>query len=344
MHRIILIIIILCGILLAGFFAGTESGIYRMSRSVLRLGIEQKKRFFGALGRLIGDAHSVILSTLVGVNLATYLTTSCTAYLYLDICGDSNMAEFYTVLIITPVMFVFAELIPKNLFVHYADRLMPPFAFVLWFFHRIFTYTGISPLLRLFARVFAFIGSPDDSDVVSAVAMERHHIPQIMRENIEDGHLSRIQSEMIDRLINMPNVQVREVMIPISRVRMLKLESTRAELIDMLRQCEFTKFPVYQGSQNNIVGVVNIYDCLASNLPDTAVGDNVVPAVKIADQRPLLDTINLMRASKQSMAIITHTYGHAAPVGIVTMKDLVEEFIGELDSEQSLKEKGTSIN
>ena len=157
MITVIKIMLVIVGVLLAGFFAGAEMGIYRMSRFNLRIGIEKRRHFYKMLGSLLGDTHGLMLSMLIGTNLAHYFVTSIVTIMFIHSIDPHHSAELYSTLVVAPILFVFSDLIPKNVFVYHADYLMPRFAGLIWVSQKLFTYTGIVPFLKFLAAVISKI-------------------------------------------------------------------------------------------------------------------------------------------------------------------------------------------
>ena len=96
----ITVVVILIGA--SGFFAGSETGVYRLSRFRLRLGVERKLPFYGMLGKIVKDGQGLVLSVLIGNNLSNYLATSIVTYLFLRTTTSDHTAEFYATLVMTP--------------------------------------------------------------------------------------------------------------------------------------------------------------------------------------------------------------------------------------------------
>src|SRR5512137_1798368 len=116
MTNIHLIIAVVALVMLGAFFSGTETGIYRLNRFRLRIGLEQRRSLFGVLNKLMADSAGVIFSMLLGSNLAANIATSLVTYMLLRAHHTQLNAEFYATLIMAPVLFVFANLIPKNVY------------------------------------------------------------------------------------------------------------------------------------------------------------------------------------------------------------------------------------
>ena len=115
-HSAILILAFTFFVVLAGLFNGSETGLYRLSRLRLRLGVERKRLPFVMLGKCIHDSSGLLLSMLIGTNLAHYFATSIITWILLTKLATEHTTEIVTTIITAPVLFVFSELIHKNIF------------------------------------------------------------------------------------------------------------------------------------------------------------------------------------------------------------------------------------
>jgi putative hemolysin len=316
---------------LGAFFAGSETGIYRLSRFRLRLGIEHKKPFYALLGKVMDDSAGMVFSMLIGTNLAHYLVTSIVTVMLLSRVANAHAAEFYATVIMAPILFIFSEVIPKNLYYHHADVLMPRFAPVLWFFHKIFTYSGFVGLLKRISRTLTGVLRLP-TDTAGAITLDQPgHIKRIIRETHDEGILSPVQGDIMNRLINISRITIASVMTPIAKTEMLDVNSTRTEVMTKLGRCPYTRLPVYEKSRNNITGFVNIYEVLRSGDDFQNLRQFVRPIGRFAATTSVIDAINRMRMQNHKIVLVIPDYTRRKrPFGIVTMKDLVEEFTGEL--------------
>ncbi|MHC4741659.1 MAG: CNNM domain-containing protein [Planctomycetota bacterium] len=328
---IFLIAIFAFFVFLSFLFAGSETGMYQLSRVRLRLGVEKKRFSFILLGRIMGDSAGLLLSTLVGNNLTNYLATSAVTYLFFTKVGPES-AEALATLATVPVLFVFAELIPKNLFFYRADFLMPRVAPLLYVFHKAFTWCGAVPVLRSVARLFSRLIGMESSSKSIITSAQRHRIRAILQDTHEEGVLSSVQRDMIDRIVGIPTLRIRSVMVPMNMVQMIDVSSDRAALLEKLRSCSFTRWVVYEGQKANIVGFVNIYEVLSSSDDFDDLRELIKPFRRLRDDTVVTDAIDIMQREGQKIMLVTRA-GRAKRgkyIGIVTMKDLAEELLGEL--------------
>jgi CBS domain containing-hemolysin-like protein len=330
MNRFIWILIFLIALLFSGLYSGSETGMYQMSRLKLRLGVAQKKVRYKLLSRVMKSGNSFLISILIGNNLANYIATSLvTTYLVSKLTNTANV-EIAAAAIIAPVLFIVGEVVPKNLFFFRADALMPAMAPVMYLSHKIFTFSGVVPLLQRVSEVLSRICGGEKTEQ-SMTKAQRHHLAVMLQETGEERVLSLVQRQMLERLLNINSIGVKSVMVPFSDVAVIDVESDRYAVINALRKWEFTRILVYEKQRDNVIGYLNIYQCLGKN--DSF--DNLRPYIRCIENieagTTVAETLNLMKAKGLKIAVVGHfVHGIRKIDGIVTMKDIVEEFVGEL--------------
>jgi len=324
-------------VILAGLFAGAETGLYRLSRLRLRLGVEKKRLPFVILGRCLHDSNGLLLSMLIGTNLAHYLATSIVtfiffSYVFLKKAGSEHSAELFTTILTAPVLFVFSELIPKNIFFYRSDLLMPYLSPVLYTFHKILSWCGVVPLLKFVSGLFARSAGLASSPKTVITSAQRHKVQAILQDTHEEGILSAVQTDIINRLVSISHINIRSVMVPINNVRMVDVNSDNTALLNKLEECAFTRLLVTEGEPGHIIGFISIYEALSLAQQFTDLRKFVKPIRKIDANTTVIDAINIMQRENQKIVLVTRggRPGRERPIGIVTMKDLVEELLGEL--------------
>lgn len=332
MNRIVLISEIVFFVFLAGLFAGSETGMYKLSRLRLRFGIEKKQLPFVTLGKCLHDSSGLLLSLLIGTNLAHYFATRVVTGMFLNKVGAEHTAELFTALLTAPVLFVFSELVPKNIFFYRADMLMPYISPILYTFHKALSLSGIVPLLKSISSFFAgFTGLAASSKTVMT-SVQRHKVQSILQDTREEGILSSVQSDIVNRLVSISHIPVRTVMTPLNMVHTVEFNSDNSALLNKLKQCVFSRLPVIKERPENIVGYINIYEALCSSEHFTDLQIFVKPIRKLDADTNVADAMNIMQKEKQKILLVTRggLHGKELPIGIVTMKDLIEELLGEL--------------
>ena len=335
MTNLSLMIIIVALYACSAFFSGTETGVYRLSRFRLRLGVEQHRPFYKKLSQAVEDGQGLILSLLLGNNLVNYLATMLTTWLLLRLLENKNMAELYTAAIITPTLFIFGEIIPKSVFFYRADALMGFLAPAVWGTWRILTASRAIRLLRWLLGLFSRILGLSVDTAAAVDVTQRSQVRQLLQETREEGLLSSLQKDIIQRLGNIPEVAVRTIVVPIQKTEMAEVNGTRQELLQILARCPHRRIPVYEKDRNNILGYVDIERALAAENELTSLRTFLSPIARLGASASVLDAISILRKGSHRIAVVVADrpaglFETRKVLGVLTLKDLVEELTGEL--------------
>lgn len=319
-------------VVLAGLFAGAETGLYRLSRLRLRLGVEKKHLSYILLGRCLHDRPGLLFSMLIGNNLSHYLATSIVTGILLAVVSTEHTAEIITTAITAPLLFVFAELIPKNIFFYRSDPLMPYVAPILYVFHKFLSLCGVIGLLKFISTFFARLAGSAYSSKTAITSAQRHTVQAFLQDTHEEGILSSVQTDIVNRLVKVSNVRLKLVMIPFDKVQTIDVNSDRLAVLNVLKKSAFTRLPVTEGQPGNVIGFIYIYETLSSSQKFSDLRHFIKPIEKLDTDTTVIDAINYMQKENQKIFLVTRAgpAGHEKPLGIVTMKDLVEELLGEL--------------
>lgn len=331
-EQLLLIIIGIIVIIISGLFSGSEIGMYRLSRLKMRLGVEKRNILFVMLEKCINDAGGLLLTILIGNNLTHYIITCIATILILSWTNTVQATEIIATVITAPLLFIFAELIPKNIFFYRADYLMPLCAPLLFILHKTFSLTGIAAAFKWFANLFGkIIGlSPPPKNILSNAS--QHYVKAVIRETKEEAFLTTVQTDIMDRVVTIPSINLGSVMTPVADVYMVNIKTDSSALLNELKRHYYTRIPVFEYSPSNIIGFINIYQALCSNRKFRDLSEFIQPIQGFYEYTPVLDAIDNMKKEHQKIALVTRpdVSGKHKPVGIVTMKDLAEELLGEL--------------
>ncbi|HUW82776.1 MAG TPA: CNNM domain-containing protein [Phycisphaerae bacterium] len=310
----------------SGFYSGSETGAYCINRIRLRLRADTGDRRAVTLRRLLADEQGLLVSVLIGTNLSNYLTTVCVAYIFTTHYYAEGRAELYTTLIVAPVIFVFGEVLPKNLYQRHADRLVRGSTWPLVGSYFVCRALGLIGVLKRISRIVIRAFSPLEADRTELVH-PRQEVVALLREGLGHGVLSEQQSLSVERVMRLQHVRVGHVMIPRSRTAVVQLDASRERMLEQIGQHEFSRLPVCTSDPRRIVGILNIYDVLQAD-PQATVEQLMRPPLRVRLEESVMGCLVRMQRARQPMAVVEIGDGRA--VGIVTIKDLVEEIVGEL--------------
>lgn len=331
MKNIALTLILAFLIALSAFFSGAETGVYRISRLRIRVGMEEGKKLYKILNKLFMNSQELIFSILIGNNLANFFASSIATALLISWLKKPDQAEYYTTIILTPVLFVFGEVIPKNLFYFRSEKLLSKLSPILWFFYKMFSVIGLNKTLKFISdrseklfRISKFEGQTSNEIV-------KRHIEGILQDTKDEGYLSYIQKDIVKRVMNIFHVSITSVMVPFDRVDMVDVDISKAEFEQMFKKSPYTRILVYENKRQNIIGYVNAYQaiCLEEEFELRKILNRIY---RFTPNTAVIKALNKMHHKDLKMALIAKPRRdkHYIPLGIVTIKDLAEEITGEL--------------
>jgi len=318
--------VVLIGLFLSGFFSGAETGLYCVNRLRLHLGARLEDPRAVRLAGTLEDEHGALSVTLVGTNMANYVVTSAAAYLLAETMElTATGAELYTIVILTPVVFVFGEVVPKNLFRLHPDTLMARGSRLLAVSNRLLRWTGAIWCLKKWAAVLGRLtGGSAEGEAAFA---PKQRVARMLQEALAGNTLGEDQSDLIDRVCRLSEVRLLTVMVPRNRVIAIAADASRETLVRIARRKRFARLPVYESNRRRIVGAVRVDELLQSDDWRT-VADRLHSTLTLSPHETVATAITRLRRARRGMAVVTDRGGQM--LGIVTLKDLISEVVGGL--------------
>lgn len=307
----------------AAFFSGSETGLYCVNRLRLRILAERGDPSARLLLRAAMHPRPIISTILVGTNTALYMATMLVTGLLLE-AGLGDTSQFIAGLAMPPFLLVFADMLPKTLMQRHADRVMRVNIWPLRFFQ--FVFWPLAALLRSVSTLPNLIFRKKRSRRPPAVTPESFRL--YLREGADQGVLSGFQRSMAMNILRLRSVPVSQAMTPVSRAVMISDDADGAALMALLGAHRYSRIPVYGGERPNVVGVLNVLDVVLGEGDVPAVRDLMREPVRVAADVSVAQALTMLRQQKQPFAVVQDRDG--STVGLLTIKDLVEEIVGEL--------------
>jgi len=317
---------IACTIFLAGVYSGGETGIYTASRVRLRLRGSKGDARAALLADLMADQgalRAMVSMTVLGHNLAVYVGVSMlTAYLARS---RGEAAELYSTLLMTPLVFVFSEVLPKSLFRRKAEEMLCEVASFIRASYIVFW--APAKMLDLLGHAVAFFvrGAPEESSDFYG----RGRLEAVFREGASDGVLSPDQHAMAARVLRLRDRRLAAVMVPLDKAVMVEKCASVEEFRRMASGRRLNRLPVYDQVQSRVVGVAGVMDILRSPEART-VGEIMRPIPRLRADICVSEALGALRNLRFKLGAVADGAGRV--VGIVTMRDFVEEIVGEISA------------
>jgi putative hemolysin len=317
-------------LLVQAFFAASEIAMVVTDEAKLRTANQRDGRESSLLLALLRRRERVLALTLTGANLATVVAASIlTTFLHQFGPNTAYLAPF----VLAPVTLLIGESLPKLLtfrhpigFARIAAR--PLRALEAAFWPLLEAETVVSRWLRKLAGVppgmqSMFITREDLALMIRSLGDQ----PQ---QPIDDAILPA-ERQMISRIFRFKNAEARQAMVPLVRVEAVALETTLAEAAEIVRRTGFSRIPVFDKRIVNIVGLLHVFDLLEAPDLSRPVEEVMRQVVYFAESTPLDEILLTFQRTGQNLAVVVDEYGGAA--GILTLEDLLEEIVGEIDEE-----------
>lgn len=319
--------IALCGLMvfLSGAYSGAETGLYCLNRLRLNLHVAGRVPAAMTLHRLLSDQPGMLFTMLVGTNVTDYVAASALTIFFLKGGAAEHQAEFFTSVLLTPAVLVFGEILPKVLFERDANRLLLRFSWLLSASYRLSRLTGLIALQNALSK---FVLRTFHREAPAGPALQsRLEMYHLLRESAAQGALTRTQLFMLERLHTLKATRVGTVMVPLGQVVMLSDTARLGDAIATVRACPYSRLPVYRGTRAQLVGVVHALDILTGPA-DSLVTSRLHRPVEVKYGTDVVEALSALQQRHRRMAFVVNEAGRC--LGIVTVKDLVEEIVGEL--------------
>ena len=318
--ELILLLICIAG---SSFASGSETALVSASRIRLRhLASEGAKSAHRALA-LLEDKEGILVVTLIATNVFNIAGGAIATVTLQRWMG--SIGPIVATVVMTSVLLVLSEIVPKAYFRHHADRTLVRvgsfWRVVSWVLTPITFPIGLGTnlLFRLFRS------EPKN------LYTTREEIKLALEESLESGSLQQHQQEMLESTLDYATTIVLEVMVPISEVALLAETARTEQLLALVREQGYTRIPVYRERVDQIVGLVNIFDVLYDKQRKTFIRSYIRQARLVPDTKQIDQLFVEMQQERESLAGVVNEFG--ACIGIVTLEDIMEEIFGELADE-----------
>ena len=317
-----LTVIFLC-IICAGFFSGAETGIISLNRLRLRSLADSKMKRAVLLKGFLQKPEYFLSSTLVGTNFAVVIASAlATSWAVKYFAAQGALVATF---ILTPLILIFSEIIPKTLFRQHADRV------VLAIFPLLkVSFILLSPLVKtinLFPRLL--LKPFGGKKTTKSPFVSKEELRFLVEESTREGVVEPEERRMIYHIFDFGATLARDIMETMVNVTAFEVNASLSGVKEIARRMKFSRYPVYKGRKDNIVGLLNIYDFLYErDGSKTSLGDFIRPIFSVLENRPIDRLLSQLRKERQVMALVVNQAGK--PLGIVTIEDILEEIVGEI--------------
>jgi len=328
-------VIIICSILFSAFFAGMEIAFITSNKLLIELKNKQGSITASILSNFVNNPSKFISTTLVGNNIGLviygiYMAKVLNPFIHGFLPGEVHnefLVLFIQTILSTLIVLVTAEFIPKVLFRINPDIILNILAIPFLLFYYIFwpIVHFIMWLSKLILNNILRIKYTESTPVFSKVDLDQY-INQVEENDLDDD--AEVDTEMFKNALDFSNIKVRECMTPRTELELIHIGASVDDLYKKFIETGLSKILVYADSTDNIIGYVHQKELFHK---PKHIGEILIPVEIVPETTSAMDLLNKFSKSRRSMALVVDELGGTA--GIVTIEDIMEEVLGEIDDE-----------
>ena len=325
MDLLIILLVMVLLLLLKGFFSGSEIALVNADKFKMHHKANQGHRGAQLVLKLFETPDVLLGTTLVGTNIATIILTTLGTMLMIRSFGQ--LGDLYAVLLFTPLFLVLGEVVPKSVYQQKSNDIAPIIVYPLRVFSMLFY-----PIVFVFSRVARLcarlVGGGKTEQTVFITREQMRMVVDMAERGANVDVFDRVR---IKRVIRFAETSVGEAMIPVAEITAINRNRDTPGAITLVRRRGYNRLPVYSRNISNITGVVTLttWDLMDPELPDRPLEELIKPAHYVSPYQTIDQLLPVLRNRDDHMAVVVDEFGSA--VGMITMEDILEEVVGEID-------------
>lgn len=310
---------------LSGFFSSAETSMISVSKIRLRTLSEEDNKRADLVLKILNQQSKMLSAILIGNNLVNTSAASIASLIAYSFGGAAvSIATF----IITFLILVFGEITPKTWATKKAESLSLAYAPIIMLLMNVFT--PVIWFVNLFSNLLLKLLGVKSSD--KNPSMTESELRTIMDVSHEAGVIEEDEKDMMNNVVDLGDAKAKDVMVPRVHVVMAESTSSYQDLLNIFREEQFTRIPIYEDKIDNIIGLVNMKDLLLyDDLTHFNIKDILRKPYFTYENKKVSELLVEMKQSTFNLAIVMDEYGELA--GIITLEDIIEEIVGDVHDE-----------
>jgi len=244
-----------------------------------------------------------------------------------------EMGDLLATILIFPLIFFGGEILPKLIVQHRADSFMPVMVRPLNLASKL-----LSPLVLFFSGLSKlFTHNIMGFDKQEGRTFSRDQIREVLSLDSQTVDLGATERKMIHRIFNFGEINVEQCMVPLVHTVAIKDNANMEEAHDIANNSGYSRLPVFHERMHNLIGILNTFDLIDKPVDNSPITDLIRPAYYVPPNKKIDDLLKELQQGGLHMAIVVDEYGGC--IGIITIEDLLEEIVGEIEDEYDKPEK-----
>jgi magnesium and cobalt exporter, CNNM family len=328
MDILLTLILILVFLLMEAFFSGSEIGVVSADQMKLRHEAAKGSRGAKLALQMLKKPEWLLSTTLIGTNIAVVSNTTIVTALMIELFGKQH--SWYAIVLVAPLIWIFGEIVPKSIFQQRANTITPNAIFLL----RLASYV-FYPILIVFTLTTRLLTWRFGQMIQNPFTL-REEILTMLQMPASEGDIQPEEKDMIQRIFSFSATTAYEVMIPLIDVAAIEQGTTCGEAIALAHAEAHIRLPVYAERVDKVVGVLNALELLGADAQQP-----IKPFIRevrfVPPSKNISELLLDLRKDGDTVAVIVDEFGGAT--GLVTMEDIMEEVVEEMEDEYDSSEK-----
>lgn len=351
-NPVLALLIVAVLVVVSGFFAASELSLITVKRYRIAQLSSEGNRSAKAAERLLEDPSRFLATIQVALTFLGFLASAVGAVSFSAPVADlirlipwepirdaaPTIAFLLTTMVIALVTIVIGELAPKTLALSFTERFALAVARPIAFMGRL-----LSPFVWLVSLVSGvLVRALGGKNRPQAGYLSTEELKMLVETGSEQGGIEEDEKEMIHGVIELADTRVHEVMVPRIGIRAVDVNDPMDEVLDLLVRAGHSRLPVYEENLDNIIGILYAKDLLpylkgnGGAAPEIDIRKLARPPVYVPETKAVDELLHEMQVTKRHIAIVVDEYGGTA--GLITLEDVVEEIVGEIEDEYDREE------
>ncbi len=312
--------IIIVSLILQAFFAGSEIALISCDKVKMRSLAEGGSKSAKLVLSAFDQVERFLSTTLVGINLSLIISTIVLTFYIHEKYGQGG--ELYTVLILSPLIIIFGQIVPKAVFQRRRNTIVLWAIYPLWVASKLFY--PILIFVNIFTKKLLDLTGKTDSTFIT-----REELLDVI-EGDTTAPTVDYKERIIKRIFRFSETAVDEIMIPLIQVRALSEDSKVGDAIRLIKETGHSRIPIFSDRVDNITGMLHSFYLLGAD-PNDALKNYAQSPFYVPESKPVDELLEEMKEGRAGMAVVVDEYGGA--VGAITLEDILEEVVGEIEDE-----------
>lgn len=310
-------------VMLSAFFSSAETSLTTVNRVRLKALADDGSRAAQMALDILEKYGKMLSAILIGNNIVNLTASSLMTMVAIRIGLSVGVATG----ILTVVILIFGEIVPKNMAMIYSEKLALSYAILIGGLMKIMT-----PVIFVVDKLSGGIMKLLHIDTSKKTAMTETELRTYVEVSHEDGVIESEEREMIYNVFDFSDALAKDIMIPRIDMATVSEEDGYEEVMALFKECMYTRIPVYREDKDNIIGMINIKDfILVEDRSRFKISDIMRQAYYTYEFKKTADLLIEMREKRANVSFVLNEYG--ATVGMITLEDLLEEIVGEIRDE-----------